>query len=185
MEIDLNELECRAEAATPGKWTWKQVCSFNTPGCAVFWPDMSKGGVHYRRLDSGGGMLEADANFIATANPAVVLELVRRLRTAESEAVKSERRAIEYGDIVHQFTIAMRAALVAAHLDGLDHGMQWIYNTLAGPGHLPDLDDARALGGAQAMFDAEMAEHKAFRVAHPAPAIQSPKVGDCTEVKPS
>jgi hypothetical protein len=111
--------------------------------------------------------------------------LMRRLRTAESEAVKSERRAIEYGDIVHQFTIAMRAALVAAHLDGLDHGMQWIYNTLAGPGHLPDLDDARALGGAQAMFDAEMAEHKAFRVAHPAPAIQSPKVGDCTEVKPS
>jgi len=110
---------------------------------------------------------------------------VRRLRTAESEAVKSEHRASEYGDIVHQFTIAMRAALVAAHLDGLDHGMQWIYNTLAGPGHLPDLDDARALGGAQATFDAEMAEHKAFRVAHPAPAIQSPKVGDCTEVKPS
>ena len=79
----------------------------------------------------------------------------------------------------------MRAAVVAAHLEGPDHGMQWIYNTLAGPGHLPDLDDARALGGAQAMFDAEMAEHKAFRVAHPAPAIQSPKVGDCTEVKPS
>ena len=44
---------------------------------------MSKGRVHYRRLDSGGGMLEADANFIATANPAVVLELVRRLRAAE------------------------------------------------------------------------------------------------------
>jgi len=85
MEIDLNELECRAEAATPGKWTWKQVCSFNTPGCAVFWPDMSKGGVHYRRLDSGGGMLEADATFIAAANPAVVLELVRRLRELEKD----------------------------------------------------------------------------------------------------
>ena len=90
MEIDLNELECRAEAATPGKWTWKQVGSFNTPGCAVFWPDMSKGGVHYRRLDSGGGMLEADANFIATANPAVVLELVRRLRDAEARAAELE-----------------------------------------------------------------------------------------------
>ena len=83
MEIDLNELERLAKAATPGKWTWKQVGCFNTPGCAVFWPDMSKGGVHCRRLDSGGGMLEADANFIATANPAVVLELVRRLRAAE------------------------------------------------------------------------------------------------------
>jgi hypothetical protein len=83
MEIDLNELERLAKAATPGKWTWKQASCFNTPGCAVFWPDMSKGRVHYRRLDSGGGMLEADANFIATANPAVVLELVRRLRAAE------------------------------------------------------------------------------------------------------
>ena len=83
MEIDLNELERRANAATPGKWTWKQVGSFNTPGCAVFWPDTSKGGVHYRRLDSGGRMLEADANFVAAANPAVVLELVRRLREAD------------------------------------------------------------------------------------------------------
>ena len=85
MEIDLNELERLAKAATPGKWTWKQVVCFKTPGCAVFWPDMSKGGVHYRRLDSGGGMLEADATFIAAANPAVVLELIRRLRAAEGE----------------------------------------------------------------------------------------------------
>ena len=90
MEIDLNELECRAEAATPGKWTWKQVGSFNTPGCAVFWPDTSNGGVHYRRLDSGGGMLEADANFVAAANPAVVLDLVRRLRDAEARVAELE-----------------------------------------------------------------------------------------------
>ena len=100
MELNLNELERRANAATPGKWTWKQVGSFNTPGCAVFWPDTSKGGVHYRRLDSGGGMLEADANFVAAANPAVVLELERRLREAEGhvtahidEAVEAEREA--------------------------------------------------------------------------------------------
>ena len=113
-----------------------------------------------------------------TASPAVVRELVRRLRTAESEAVKSEHRATAYGDIIHRLTIAMRTAVVAAHLEDPDHGMQWIYNTLAVLAHLPDLDDARALGGAQAMFDAEMAEHKAFRVAHPAPAIQSPRVED-------
>lgn len=88
MELDLNELERRAKAATPGKWTWKQVGSFSTPGCAVFWPDTSKGGTHYRRLDSGGGMLEADANFIAAANPAVVLDLVCRLRDAERDAAR-------------------------------------------------------------------------------------------------
>ena len=88
MELDLNELERRAKAATPGKWTWKQVGSFSTPGCAVFWPDTSKGGTHYRRLDSGGGMLEADANFRAAANPAVVLDLVCRLRDAERDAAR-------------------------------------------------------------------------------------------------
>lgn len=93
MELDLSELERRAKAATPGKWTWKQVGSFNTPGCAIFWPDTSKGGVHYRRLDSGGGMLEADANFIAAANPAAVLELVRRLRAA-SHALEYARTVI-------------------------------------------------------------------------------------------
>ena len=104
MELDLNELERRANAATPGKWTWKQVGCFNTPGYAVFWPDTSKGGVHYRRLDSGGGMLEADANFVAAANPAVVLELVRRLREAEARVTALRYIAWEvagYMDCVH------------------------------------------------------------------------------------
>ena len=155
MEIDLNELERLANAAHKYNNFWFEKDDFE---------DLNIG--------------SDDAALIARMSHDVVLELVRRLRTAEAEAVKSERRAIAFGDIVHQFTIAMRAAVVAAHLDGLDHGMQWIYNTLAGPGHLPDLDDARALGGAQAMFDAEMAEHEAFRAAHPAPAIQSPRGED-------
>ena len=87
----------------------------------------------------------------------------------ELEAVKSERRAIMFGDIVQQQVIAMRAAVVAGKLEGLDVGMQWIANTLCGPGHLPDLDEAKALGGAQALWDKETAEHEAFRAAHPAP----------------
>lgn len=60
----------------PGKWTWKQVGSFNTPGCAIFWPDSSKGGVHYRRLDSGGGMEQMDADYIAAANPETIRTLL-------------------------------------------------------------------------------------------------------------
>jgi len=86
-----------------------------------------------------------------------------------SEAAKSERRAVAFGDIVNSHILAMRAAVVAAKLEGLDVGMQWIANTLCGPGHLPDLDEARALGGAQALWDKETAEHEAFRAAHPAP----------------
>ena len=94
------------------------------------------------------------------------LEAIRALK---KDAAKSERRAIVFGDIVNSHVVAMRAAVVAGKLEGLDVGMQWIANTLCGPGHLPDLDEARALGGAQALWDKETAEHEAFRAAHPAP----------------
>lgn len=90
-------------------------------------------------------------------------------RTQDAEALKSERRAITFGDIVDKQVIAMRAAVVAGKLDGPEVGMQWIANTLCGPGHLPDLDEAKALGGAQALWDKETVEHEAFRAAHPAP----------------
>lgn len=85
------------------------------------------------------------------------------------EANKSERRAITFGDIVAQQVMAMRAAYVDAKLNGSDAGMAWIENTLDGPGHLPDLAAAKKEGGAQCMFNREMAEHEAFRAAHPAP----------------
>lgn len=94
------------------------------------------------------------------------LDAVHKLK---AEAAKSERRAITFGDIVQSQVIAMRAAVVAAKLEGLDVGMQLIANTLEGPGHLPDMDEARALGGAQALWDKETAEAEAFRAAHPAP----------------
>lgn len=95
-------------------------------------------------------------------------EVSRRLR-AEAEAAKSERRAITFGDIMHTQVLAMRAAVVDAKLNGPEAGMAWIENTLEGPGHLPDVAAAKAEGGAQCMFNREMAEHEAFRAAHPAP----------------
>jgi hypothetical protein len=91
---------------------------------------------------------------------------IRRLR---AEAAKSERRAIMFGDLMHHQILAMRAAVVDSHLRGHERGMAWIENTLCGPGHLPDIEAARAEGGAQCMFDREVAEQVAFRSAHPAP----------------
>jgi len=87
----------------------------------------------------------------------------------QREQAKSERRAITFGDIVHTQVLAMRAAYVDAKLNGSDAGMTWIENTLEGPGQLPDLATAKKEGGAQCMFNREMAEHEAFRAAHPAP----------------
>jgi hypothetical protein len=94
------------------------------------------------------------------------LDAIAKLK---AEAAKSERRAITFGDIVHTQTLAMRAAVVDAKLQGPEAGIAWIENTLEGPGHLPDVADAKAEGGAQAMFNRELAEHEAFRAAHPAP----------------
>ena len=91
------------------------------------------------------------------------------VEVGHADAVKSERRAITFGDIVAQQVMAMRAAVVDGALQGPETGLGWIVNTLEGPGHLPNVDEARALGGAQAMFDKELAEHEAFRAAHPAP----------------
>lgn len=93
--------------------------------------------------------------------------VVETLAILQADAAKSERRAIAFGDIVGQQTMAMRAALVAWQREDAAAGMKWIANTLCGPGHLPS-EEAIALG-AQALFDKEMDEHEAFRAAHPAP----------------
>lgn len=87
-----------------------------------------------------------------------------------AEVARGERRAIMFGDVVHHQVLAMRAAVVAAHTGTPADGMRWISNTLEGPGHLPTVEDAK--DGAQALFDREMAEHEAFRKAHPGPAIE-------------
>lgn len=57
--------------------------------------------------------------------------------------------------------MAMQAALIDKVLRGPHEGWAWIINTLEGPGLLPDLDDARKAGGAQAWFDAELAAEEA------------------------
>ncbi len=96
-------------------------------------------------------------------------EAAAEIARLQAEYAKSERRAITFGDIVAQHVMAMRAAVVDGVLRGPEAGLGWILNTLEGPGHLPDVDEARALGGAQALFDKEMAVQEAFRAAHPAP----------------
>ena len=103
--------------------------------------------------------------------------LAAELHRVKTEAVKSERRAIQFGDIVQTQILAMQADVIDAHLDNPKEGMQWIINTLSGPGLLPDVDAAKAIGGAQAFFDKAMAEHDEFRAAHPAPELPAKEGG--------
>lgn len=87
--------------------------------------------------------------------------LLARIGELERQAAKSERRAVEFGRVIAQQCLAMQAALVETHLHGATDGMRWIINTLAGPGLLPDLTEARELGGAQAWFDRETTQEAA------------------------
>jgi len=122
--------------------------------------------------DMGGGLFEQTAKQTAAYHKAATDlwdQIGAEVDRLHAEAAKSERRAITFGDIVAQQVMAMRAAVVDAKLQGPEAGIAWIENTLEGPGHLPDVQAAKAEGGAQCMFNREMAEHEAFRAAHPAP----------------
>jgi hypothetical protein len=74
-----------------------------------------------------------------------------------------ERGAQSMSGVIDNHCIAMQAALIDAQERGLTHGLKWIWNTLAGPGLLPDFDAAKAMGGAQAWFDAKTAESEALK----------------------
>ena len=122
--------------------------------------------------DLGAGLFnqtEAETNAKHAKAKELHGQILAEVYRLHADGVKSERRAIAFGDVVNSQVVAMRAAVVAAKLEGLDVGMQWIANTLCGPGHLPDIEEARALGGAQALWDKETAEHEVFRAAHPGP----------------
>ena len=117
-------------------------------------------------------LTQADWSFIFDVLEGTKLDVPRirsEVARLHREAAKSERRAVVFGDIVHTQVLAMRAAVVDAKLNGPEAGMAWIENTLEGPGQLPDVAAAKAEGGAQCMFNRELAEHEAFRAAHPAP----------------
>ncbi len=120
--------------------------------------------------DMGAGLFEQTAEQTAAKHKAAAdlwQQIGAEVARLHRAAAKSERRAITFGDIVAQQTMAMRAAVVAWQREDAAAGMKWIANTLCGPGHLPSEEDMTQ--GAQALFDKEMAAHEAFRAAHPAP----------------
>lgn len=82
MNLDLDNLEQVAQDATPGPWVATKEFANRwgvSPSPEDYYPVASV----YGQGDLA--KIEANAAYIAAANPAVVLELVRRLRAAEAE----------------------------------------------------------------------------------------------------
>ncbi|MBR0946685.1 hypothetical protein ABIF68_007807 [Bradyrhizobium japonicum] len=93
MDIDIDALEAAALAATPGQWEWNGD-TLMAGKDYVLWPGNVLNPIDgipltwAERLGSCGetteSRAEANARLIAAASPAVVLELVRRLKAARS-----------------------------------------------------------------------------------------------------
>ncbi|MEB2544324.1 hypothetical protein [Burkholderia cenocepacia] len=65
------------------------------------------------------------------------------LLLAEVEAADDKAKGLikTLLDIIHDQTVAMQSAIIEwQHGNGAEAGLNWIVNTLSGPGHLPDFD---------------------------------------------
>ena len=90
MELNLNELERRAKSAGGQEWT----LIIDATGDAFLSAENSE---YVAEVGAVGedGIVSDYGKFIAAANPAVVLELVRRLREAEARVAELEAERAE------------------------------------------------------------------------------------------
>lgn len=106
---------------------------------------------------------EAWKNYADAANPQAVIELLDENERLKKDAERLERVAKSMSDVIDNHCIAMQAALIESNEGDQRAALRWIFNTLSGPGLLPDFDAAKAMGGAQAWFDAKTAESEALK----------------------
>lgn len=152
-------LKAAAEKATPGEWVYFPK---NTSIEYDVGSDESQGSILY--VDSGDftqAQTDRNGEFIALANPANILALVEALekaqqRNAELEAQNEyiRKRYQQLDLLIGKNILVMQAAIIEWQATGdAKNGLAWIYNTLFGPGELPD----EAEKDAQAYFDRKYA----------------------------
>ena len=117
-----------------------------------------------------GPTSETNAAYIAAADPATIAALLAALDDARADLAKHKAHIRLTNDIITNHCIAMQSALIEQSIGkGDEAALDWIGNTLAGPGLLPSMSDAAHLpdtptkGPAQAWFDAKTEEHEAMR----------------------
>lgn len=151
-EISYQALRLAAENATPGEW-----CADDYHGVIA---DAGLNANYYIASCSGPDN-RANKRFIAAANPATVLALLDELEAAEkrnaelqSENAYIRNRYKELDLLIGKNILVMQAAIIEWQATGdAKSGLAWIYNTLFGPGELPDESEKDA----QAYFDRKYA----------------------------
>ncbi|EFE5706736.1 ead/Ea22-like family protein [Escherichia coli] len=151
-EINYQALRLAAENATPGEW-----CADDYHGVIA---DAGLNANYYIASCSGPDN-RANKRFIAAANPATVLALLDELEAAEkrnaelqSENAYIRNRYKELDLLIGKNILVMQAAIIEWQATGdAKSGLAWIYNTLFGPGELPDESEQDA----QAYFNRKYA----------------------------
>lgn len=150
--IDKQSLRTAAENATPGGW-----CNDDYHGVIA---DAGLNANYYIASCSGPDN-RSNKRFIAAASPATVLALLDELEAAEKRIAELtgeneyiRKRFIESDLLFGKNLLVMQAAIIEWQGTGdAKKGLAWIYNTLFGPGELPD----EAEKDAQAYFDRKYA----------------------------
>ncbi|WP_284223859.1 ead/Ea22-like family protein [Klebsiella pneumoniae] len=140
-------LKAEAEKATQGNW---RAFQYHDGRCGI-------GGGHHDEImvcEHISKERPHDAMFIALANPANVLALVEALEKAQAENEYIRKRYQQLDLLIGKNILVMQAAIIEWQATGdAKNGLAWIYNTLFGPGELPD----EAEKDAQAYFDRKYA----------------------------
>ncbi|HBA6011965.1 TPA: ead/Ea22-like family protein [Escherichia coli] len=150
--MNYQALRLAAENATPGEW-----CADDYHGVIA---DAGLNANYYIASCSGPDN-RANKRFIAAANPATVLALLDELEAAEkrnaelqSENAYIRNRYKELDLLIGKNILVMQAAIIEWQSTGdAKSGLAWIYNTLFGPGELPDESEKDA----QAYFNRKYA----------------------------
>ena len=151
-KINYQAVRLAAENATPGEW-----CADDYHGVIA---DAGLNANYYIASCSGPDN-RANKRFIAAANPATVLALLDELESAEKRNAKLQsenayirNRFKELDLLIGKNILVMQAAIIEWQATGdAKSGLAWIYNTLFGPGELPDESEKDA----QAYFNRKYA----------------------------
>ncbi|EEW5487128.1 ead/Ea22-like family protein [Escherichia coli] len=197
-EIDYQALRAKAEKATCGEWSLeygegrfdgddalihREVVGY-LPICRIEGAHPESGFDEDFQMEQ-----QANAEFIAAANPATVLALLGELEAAENNLIDSECHVAELEEalrdkqalleasekrnaklqsenayirnrykeldlLIGKNILVMQAAIIEWQATGdAKSGLAWIYNTLFGPGELPDESEKDA----QAYFNRKYA----------------------------
>lgn len=169
-KIDYQALRAKAEKATCGEWSLEygegrfdgddalihREAAGYIPICRIEGAHPESGFDEDFQMEQ-----QANAEFIAAANPATVLALLDELEAAEkrnaelqSENAYIRNRYKELDLLIGKNILVMQAAIIEWQATGdAKSGLAWIYNTLFGPGELPDESEKDA----QAYFNRKYA----------------------------